>query len=177
MDEGLAHPAGLLRRNQTIPALVLSRHLALMLGWDWSGAAGHLTVLYSNRCWDQIAFMATLLDTSHPAFGEAGCVPAKRQPQRSAGNRGRYLAHTAATAPVDMRAFPAPCGCRIKCCLASLIWGQRGRCAASGQAPAAGHFLCWIPWARTPLDRARQHPARNPCRLQRPSHTSGGATG
>lgn len=76
MDETLEHLTAMLRHNQTIPALVLSQHLELLLGWDWTGAGGHLAGQYESNCQDEVALMATLLDDIDPAEGEIDLGPA-----------------------------------------------------------------------------------------------------
>lgn len=58
--------------NQTVPALALSQHMALVLGWDWSGgAATHLTAVGGGfaPCWDEVALLATMLDPAAPNPG------------------------------------------------------------------------------------------------------------
>lgn len=106
VDETLAHLTVMLRRNHTIPALVLSHHLALALGWDWTGEASHLAGLDADPpCWDQAATLATLLDDLVPANGEAGACS-----QWRAGLLGLARAWSGCSSQAwRRRAPPPPC--------------------------------------------------------------------
>lgn len=118
----------MLHHNQTIPALVLSRHLALSLGWDWSGAAGHLTGLNSTSCQDPVAVLATLVDTTRP--GEGGVLSSRQ-------------AAATLSAGLSSERFSAD----LPACLPN-VWLQRLTLHAGRRSGAAAMTRCRPPGAR-----------------------------